>query len=132
MGLLSEGFESLASDLEEDSTPLIKYSVFHVLVCTMFCAFVYLINYESICGKQINLNTRSHKSENCLKSLPHQSLNTKKNTNLCSEFQIFFYSFQSHFLFGAKSFIAQYFDFFFLVVSCFYVLQVAMCLPLML
>lgn len=53
-----------------------------------------------------------------------------KNTNLCSEFQISFYSFQSHSAADSEGvegdfFIAQYFDFFFISIyklRCFYVL----------
>lgn len=50
-----------------------------------------LINYDSICEKQINLNIKSHKSgempENFASFLRKQH-QQQKHTNLCSEFQI--------------------------------------------
>lgn len=88
-----------------------------------------LINYKSICEKRINLNIKSHKSVKCLKSPPQAlpipapptTTTNNKNTNLCSEFQISFYSFQSHSAADSEGvegdfFIAQYFDFFFISI----------------
>lgn len=105
------------------ASPSETFTVTVFLSCSCLCVynvflrfltpFVCLINYESICEKQINLNIKSHKSGKCLKSslplegkesLPsanNQPQNKKQQEkhNLCSEFQIFFYSFQSRFLF---------------------------------